>query len=341
MKRFTKILKQQRVIILILFLLISFFTINYQFSQEGVAISAIEYNGVAYESGLRTPGTELSATSKEKIISVNNQKINSPIDFYNAESSIPINGTVKITTTKQDYNFLKTKDDLGITVTEPPTSNLRKGLDLQGGTRVLLKPEGVVTDQDIKDIISTMENRLNVYGLADVTIKSASDLEGNKFIVVEIAGTTKEEVKNLLANQGKFEAKIANQTVFEGGKKDITFVCRTDGTCSRILPCQQSTEGYFCRFEFEIALSPEAAERHSEITKDLKIIPSVGGQRILNETIDFYLDDQQVDSLQIDSSLKGQKATRITISGSGSGATQKEAIEDAIKNRDKLQTILI
>ncbi|MBI2148283.1 hypothetical protein HYU23_01250 [Candidatus Woesearchaeota archaeon] len=339
--KITKLLKQPRVIILIVFLLISFFSINHQFSKEGVAITSIEFNSTSYEIGLRTPSPDLSPTAREKILEVNGQKINSVEEFYNAEKIIPINGTVKIATTKTTYDFLKQYDNLGITVVEAPASNLRKGLDLQGGTRVLLKPEGDVTDQDIKDVIDTMENRLNVYGLADVTLKSASDLGGNKFIVVEIAGSTKEEIKNLIANQGKFEAKIGNITVFQGGQKDITFVCRTDGTCSRIQTCQNSNEGYFCRFEFEISLSPEAAEKHADVTKNLAIMPSPSGQRALNETIDFYLDNQLVDQLQIDSSLKGQKATRVTISGSGNGATQKEALQDTINNRNKLQTILI
>ena len=339
--KFTKILKQPRVIILIIFLLISFFSINHQFSKQGVSVSSIEFNGAAYDAGLRTPSPELTPTAREKILEINNQKVNSVSEFFEAEKIIFINSTAKIKTTKSEYTFLKDKADLGIVVTEAPSSNLRKGLDLQGGTRVLLKPEGKVTDQDIKDIIDTMESRLNVYGLADVTIKSASDLEGNKFIVVEIAGTTKEEIKNIIANQGKFEAKIGNATAFEGGKKDITFVCRTDGTCSRIQACQASAEGYYCRFEFEISLSAEAAERHARITDKLSIVSLGSGQKSLNETIDFYLDSQKVDQLQIDASLKGQKATRITISGSGKGVTQNEAIQDAINNRNKLQTILI
>ncbi len=341
MSKIKNLFKQPRVIILILFIIISFFSINYQFSTNGVAISAIEQNSTAYNAGLRSPISSASPTSRELILSINNQEVNTPEQFYNVEKSILLNNTVKIVSTKQTYNFIKTSDSLGLTTTPAATSNLRKGLDLEGGTRVLLKPESNIDESQIKDIIATMESRLNVYGLADVTIKSASDLEGNKYIVAEIAGTTKEEVKDLIANQGKFEARIGNTTVFQGGQKDIPRVCRTDGTCSRILPCQISGESYFCRFEFEVSLSPESAERQAEATKNIPIVPTTSGQRILNQTIDFYLDDKKVDELQIDASLKGQKATRITISGSGSGLTQKEAIADTIINRDKLQTILI
>ncbi|MBS3167744.1 hypothetical protein J4216_01325 [Candidatus Woesearchaeota archaeon] len=336
-----KILKHPRVIILIIALLISLFAINHQFTKEGVTISSVELNSSAYDSGLRTPSTETSLTSREKILEINDQKINSPEEYLSLVNQIPTNSTLTIKTTKDTYLFLKDSEDIGISVKEAASSNLRKGLDLEGGTRVLLSPVDEVSDSDIQDIISVMENRLNVFGLADVNIKSASDLEGNKFIVIEIAGTTKEELKEIVAKQGKFEAKIANQTVFIGGEKDITFVCRTDGTCSRISNCQENNGQNFCRFEFEIALSDAAATRHQEITKEIPIVPTPSGQRILNETIDFYLDDQLVDQLQIDASLKGQKATRITISGSGTGLTQEQALKETIKNRERLQTILI
>src|SRR3989338_4428791 len=206
---------------------------------------------------------------------------------------------------------------------------------------LIFKPEKEITDQEIKDIIDTMENRLNVYGLSDLKIKEAKDLTGEKYILIEIAGATKEEVKDLIGSQGNFEAKIGNEVVFKGGKQDITFVCRNDGTCSRISQCNPSAGGFGCQFEFEISLSNDAAQKHAEITKNLEIITSEGGSRVLEKNIDFYLYGKQVDSLQISESLKGQKATRITISGQGLGVTEAEAINNAIKNRDKLKTVLI
>jgi len=327
---------------LIIFLLISFISINHQFGEQAIAVSAVEQNSTAYESGLRTPSGDTPPTKREKILAINSREIKTIEEFNHALSSIQTDNPVTITTTKQAYSFIKKSDDIGLTIADFPKSNLRKGLDLQGGTRVLLSPEEEITDSQVQDIISVMESRLNIYGLADVTVKSASDLEGNRFIIAEIAGVTKEEIKSLLENQGKFEARISDHVVFEGGRKDVTFVCRTDATCSRIItPCQRSDSQYVCRFEFEIALSPDAAERHAEITKDLASGPTGRGGRVLNETIDFYLDNILVDELQIDASLKGQKATRIVISGPGAGFTQEEALESTIKNRDRLQTVLI
>src|SRR3989344_6019094 len=124
--------------------------------------------------------------------------------------------------------------DIGLVVDKVASSNLRRGLDLQGGTRVVLQPEQKLSSQDVSDLINTMQARLNVYGLSDLKIREARDALGDSFVVVEVAGATKQEVRDLIAGQGKFEAKIGNETAFIGGKKDITFVCRGDGTCSEI-----------------------------------------------------------------------------------------------------------
>src|SRR3989338_11517408 len=156
-----KILKHPRVIILIIALLISLFAINHQFTKEGVTISSVELNSSAYDSGLRTPSTETSLTSREKILEINDQKINSPEEYLSLVNQIPTNSTLTIKTTKDTYLFLKDSEDIGISVKEAASSNLRKGLDLEGGTRVLLSPVDEVSDSDIQDIISVMENRLN------------------------------------------------------------------------------------------------------------------------------------------------------------------------------------
>ena len=107
--------------------------------------------------------------------------------------------------------------DLGLRVYDAPTNNIRKGLDLQGGSRVILKPETQLSLEDLDSLVESMKQRLNVYGLSDISVRSTSDLEGKQFIIVEIAGATDEEVKDLLAKQGKFEGKIGNETIFKGG----------------------------------------------------------------------------------------------------------------------------
>lgn len=340
--KLSKILKKWRVIFLILALFISFFSINYQFNTEGVIIKGVESNSTASQAGIPAPGSNIAPTNYERIISVNGKTIKNLEDYTKIVTDSPEDQALRIQTNKNNYALLKLSNaSLGITIDNVPSSNIKKGLELQGGTRVLLKPESAITEQDRDDLIQVLENRLNTYGLSDIKIKKANDLSGTKYISVEIAGATKTEVRDLVASQGKFEAKIGDTLVFEGGKKDITFVCRNDGTCSGIRDCQDSVEGKACIFEFAITLSAEAAKKHAEVTKNLDINISQQGTKYLSKTLDLYLDNNQVDSLQIGADLKGREATQIAISGPGTGATTEEASQNALKNMNKLQTILI
>lgn len=252
-----------------------------------------------------------------------------------------VNKTESYEVPKKKKVYYKDELSLGLSVYNAPTTNVRKGLDLEGGTRVLLQPEEKVSDDMLDSIIMSMEQRLNVYGISDVSIRPASDLSGNQFIRVEIAGATEEEVRSLLETQGKFEAKVGQKTVFLGGN-DITYVCRT-ADCSGLdayQGCNQYQDGWACTFRFSIALSPEAAKRQAEATKDLKIITKYN-EPYLNETLDLYLDDQPVDSLNIGADLKGRVLTDIAISGSGTGKLKQDAANNALQNMKKLQTILV
>src|SRR5574341_1338526 len=201
-------------------------------------------------------------------------------------------------------------EPLGFSIGAAATSNLRKGLDLQGGTRVLLRPAEEASRETIALMIDSLKERLNVYGLGDVVVTEVSDRPdfiggGNRFILVEIAGATEEEVRELLGKQGKFEAKIGNDSVFKGGN-DITYVCRT-AQCSGIDPnrgCGKSTDGWGCSFMFSITLSPEAAQRQADLTSGLTVVSGS-----LSEQLALYLDDQEVDRLSIAADLRGRAVT--------------------------------
>ena len=189
-------------------------------------------------------------------------------------------------------------------------------------------------------VLSNIKQRLNVYGLSDIVVRTTADLSGNQYILIEVAGANEEEVRELVAKQGKFEAKIGDDVVFKGGD-DITYICRS-ADCSGIDPNSygQSNGQWSCRFRFSISLSPEAAQKQAELTKNLDIVTE-GKQDYLNETLDLYLDNQNVDSLNIGSELKGRAVTDIQISGSGAGATKQEALFESLKNMKRLQTVLI
>lgn len=302
--------------------------------QKGVLITSVEPNSTAFESGLRTG---------QIIISIDNQKIENIEDYSEyIQGKFPSQNDVKtIITTKDSEVILFSKISPDITVSKIPKTSLKTGLDLSGGARAIIRAEGVeLTSQEASDLADVIENRVNNYGLKDIKVSPFSDLAGNNYVRLEIAGATPKDLRDMIESQGKFEAKISNSTVFVGGNKDIASVCRNDATCAYIESCQQSSSGeYFCTFRFTIFLSEDAAKRHADITSRIGVNSSNPGY--LSETLDLYLDDILVDTLLISEDLKGQVATQITISGSGTGETEEDAYNSAEDQMHKLQTILI
>jgi preprotein translocase subunit SecD len=258
-----------------------------------------------------------------------------------------LNQTTNVTESKVVNKIKQTiigVEDIGLTVYEAASNNLRKGLELEGGTRVILEPEEEISQADSDMIIENIKQRLNVYGLSDLIVRGVSDFDGHNYILVEIPGANQEEVRELLAKQGKFEAKVGETVVFKGGN-DIVHVCR-DASCSGIDPytgCGQIGDGaWVCSFRFSISLSQEAAQAQADATKNLDVIYDTGAKEgYLSENITLYLDDEEFDSLRISEGLRGNTITDISITGSGVGATEQEAALNALDNMKQLQTVLI
>lgn len=377
-----------RIIILIIFLLLSVFAIHPTFSSDGVAVRSVLKNSSASEAGMLSPSAGSTPTSREVIHSINNVPIIDEASYFDVISLLEIDDQVVVKTkqgfeektyflivrpeylittlneteivTKEVFNETLNKtvnlsveqaiveqeiigvEDLGLTIYNRPTNNIRKGLDLEGGTRVLLAPEREVTADELDMIIESIKQRLNIYGVSDIIVRPTKDLDGNIYISVEIAGVNKDEIRELLAKQGKFEAKVGSDTVFLGGN-DITYVCRTPD-CSGIdtqRGCGQVADGsYVCSFRFSISLSAEAAQRQAAATDKLKVIVTPEGSSYLSENLTLFLDNELVDELRIAADLKGSSVTDISISGSGAGPTEQEAVQDTLANMKNLQTVL-
>jgi len=321
------------IIILILSLISIFITPN--FLQKGVLIISVDPNSTAFEQGLR---------QGQIITEIDQREITSLDDFTQVlKGKYNPNESVKTTIITKDAEvILFSKQAPEIIVSEVQKTNIKLGLDLAGGSRALIKAEDKkLTSTEVNDLVDITRNRLNEFGLTDLKVTPVSDLQRNNFMLIEIAGATPKDLEEMISKQGKFEAKIANDTVFIGGERDIASVCRNDATCAVIESCQQSQEGnYYCNFRFSIYLSEAAAERHADITDKLEVNSTSQGN-YLSEKLDLYVDDNLVSSLQIGEGLKGRVTTQISISGSGSGETQDVAIDNAQKEMKQLQTILI
>jgi len=317
------------LITVVLLSLVSIFGLPPQALETGLTITAVNQNSEIFKDGLR---------ESMIIQSINGKEITNLEDYSNALQYLKENQTQKLTITTdlvEIINLYNTSIISDISLEEIPATRIKTGLDLRGGARAFIKADVPLNDAQLDDLIAVSEQRLNVYGLSDLKFFKVATSSGENLMGIEIAGTSPDDLEELIAKQGHFEAKIGNETVFVGGDEDITHVGRT-GQDAMVTECFAVASGEACNFRFTIYLSEEAAQRHADITDKLTINGSY-----LSKQLDFYIDGKPTSSLNIGTSLKGQVATQISISGSGQAATRNEAIEAAKQEMKQLQTILI
>lgn len=198
-------IKYWRVWLLIIFVLIAILAIGfkqYPYGRYGVRIVYI--TGDSPAKGVLEQGMIITE--------LNNKQIKDVGDWEEEIRNIKP-GTVSLKANGKRYTF-QVNETLGIEVTEIERTNLDFGLDLQGGTRVLLKPKGNVTSEILTQTIATLQTRANLYGLKEINFYPV--LGAENYIQIEAAGIGNEIIDNLLSKQGTFEAKINKTAKIEG-----------------------------------------------------------------------------------------------------------------------------
>ncbi len=148
------------------------------------------------------------------ITAINGQPVRNVEEWNSVTGSLY--GKVTITANGKDYDFF-INDTLGVDVIDIERTNINFGLDLRGGTRILLKPKENATKEMIDQVISTMQTRANIYGLREMNFYSIRGATGEYYVQVEVAGIKKDVVNDLLSTEGKFEAKVSKPVDVSGG----------------------------------------------------------------------------------------------------------------------------
>ena len=323
-----KVMSTGRVMILLSFILMSFIAISPNPWANGLEVinlvddSSVKLNGLTQGDIIYAVDGTATDTLDELLVKLDSYSIGEIVLFE---------------TNNGQVSFVKENEN-GFIAKEVGTSNLKKGLDLVGGVRVVLRQTVDLAESEIIDMVDLLEKRLNVFGVSDMSIRNSRDLEGTNYIIIEIAGASREEIVDLVSKQGKFEAKIGDEIVFRGGT-DIKSVCRSP-ECAGISfqnGCYQIEGGEWqCRHQFSVGVSTESAQKHSDITSKLTL-----ENGYLSEKLDLYLDDELVNSLFISENLQGLVATTFSISGSGNGLTEEDAVKNALTDMKEMQTLLI
>ncbi|MBW9222047.1 preprotein translocase subunit SecD [Methanothermococcus sp. SCGC AD-155-C09] len=172
------------------------------------------------------------------------------------------------------------------------------GVDLSGGTVIVLKTDKPVSEQNMTVITEILASRLNANGLSDITVYS----RGNDEVVVEIPEDADvERIKKILTQQGVFEAKIDNITAYTG--RDVAYVEEPGSTPS----------GYGVAFK----LTPEGAERFA------KVAYGKGGHRV-----ELYMDGKLISAPVLSPGLAdGRPHPDQIITVAGSNPTKEDEDE--------------
>lgn len=208
-------LQHWRVLILLVCLFGAILAIGmkfYPYGRYGVDIVYISDNSPAkniLEHGMQ-------------ITELNGQKIEN-LDDWN-EKTKNLSGNISLKVNGKLYEF-SINETLGIDVMDIERTNIEFGLDIRGGTRIILTPKNVSDKETIDQIIATLQTRANLYGLKEIKFYS---IKGERpYIQIEATGLGSEIVNQLLSTQGKFEAKVEKPVVIENNRGNFILGDRT------------------------------------------------------------------------------------------------------------------
>ncbi len=321
--KLSKVLLEWRILLFILLILVSVYAIHPFKRIDGVLVE-----------GVRSPAAQSGLKVGYIITKVNGSPVKNLADYNELISQYNPGDIVRLSYKVEKFPYFYVEEDaypfiaiekenktyLGLNVGRVKDSNLVFGLEIEGGTKVLLTPNKTLNSAEIDNILEVLRQRLNLFGLKEVPVNFVTDLSGTQYIRIEFAGATESDVKTLLEKEGEFEGRIGNQTVFSGD--DILSVCISGIQCHvGLQPVYVEESGgknqIAWRFSFQIDISPTAAERFANITSALPVGECVRNVCYLNETLDLLLDGQPIEdgSLRLPTSVQGQVLTKATIVG--------------------------
>jgi preprotein translocase subunit SecD len=156
----------------------------------------------------------------DKITQVGVKVIHSLDDFRLVLENVKKGEFVPIVSNGQPASCVAIEDkNLGFSLKEQKTKVLNFGIDIEGGTRVLLRIVSDTTKTQTQEVAKILTERLNAYGLSDVKVLPVAE----DLIQIEAAGLTEDDIRNFLVKQGYFEGKVVDILPLNNGRGVIVF----------------------------------------------------------------------------------------------------------------------
>ncbi|MBI4015340.1 MAG: hypothetical protein HY362_01320 [Candidatus Aenigmarchaeota archaeon] len=209
------ILKDFRVLFFVLIIVASVGIIGFSGGSHGIYVNSIETSSPFY--GKVSVGEKLESLND---MPVTGQDTVSKFQNFTGALRVLHNGKIDILGVE--------KPGLDITVLEKTQGRIHWGMDIVGGTRILLKPKEKVSDETLANLVSILDKRINTYGLKEARVQPIQEFSGDKYVQVEMAGGSRKDIEDILSKQGKFEGKVTKPVSFSNGTakllgKDVTF----------------------------------------------------------------------------------------------------------------------
>jgi preprotein translocase subunit SecD len=334
--KFLDVIKDIRVIILFLIIILSIFGINYSFfNSQGIVIDSIAQGSIAQKSGVNFD-SHTSLTSYEEIISINGEDIKTPDEFYKITDN---SQTINLITNLNPEGYILTKSqnesNFGISVRKKPTSNLHLGIEFEGGSRFILKPEERLSELDYTLLKDSLQSRLDIYGVSGTKVEKLKDaFSDEQLIIVESTSSNKNDILELIHRQGNFKAVLNNITIFTG---DDVLTVSQDPRSSRFGGCKEDEENLWtCHHSLSFSVNQEAAQRFYDVSQNLTVTDGH-----LSEDIHYFLDGVEIINLSVSSIFKYKKIFNQQITFPGNPSESKDiAMESLNKEKKFLVTVL-
>jgi preprotein translocase subunit SecD len=200
------ILKHWKLLLLLVTVTASLLAIGLKPQYAGVQIAYVYADSPA--KGQLQQGMIISEVNGKSISSA--QEWDSLLKEYNGTIRLKVNGA--------EYRYSVNESGIGIEVNDIDKTNLEFGIDIKGGTRIILRPTENASAQTVEQVIGTLQTRANIYGLKEIRFTSVRGIGGDYYVQIEAAGLGREIVDTLLSKQGNFEAKIAKPVYLNDDK---------------------------------------------------------------------------------------------------------------------------
>ncbi len=286
-------LRYARYFILIALVVWCVFLIH-PFTPEGIVITDVSGEAAL---GLRRG---------DYVETINDIPIESIEDFENAIAQINPDDTVSVNARRETFPYSYTdvrhsyiageknnETDIKFYVGESTFSNLIFSYELAGGNKYII-------NSNQTNAAELIETRLEINNIDDFSVYE----EENKIIVET---SSKRDLTRIIETRGEFEAQIGGEPFFN--TEDVESVC-VDGIDCVIAIYQDINEtederNIVWKYEFEVFIENQAAERFANLTEDLSIAHCRADICVLNETINYYIDGELIGSEEILDNQKG------------------------------------